>query len=56
MGADVRDAEWSSRRRMPPEYCIAGRFAASVSEKRSSISSARRRASLRDRSSSRPIM
>ncbi len=41
---------------MPPEYCIAGRMAASVSENRSSSSSARALASLRDRSSSRPIM
>ncbi|CAM5546006.1 hypothetical protein SGLAM104S_07188 [Streptomyces glaucescens] len=40
---------------MPPEYVAAGRLAASVSEKRSSSSSARARASVRGRSSSRPI-
>ena len=43
-GARIRLAARSSRRRMPPEYCLAGLSAASVSPNCSSSSSARRRA------------
>ncbi len=54
-GRPTRLAARSSRRRMPPEYVLAGRSAASVRSKSASSSAARRFASRERRSSSRPI-
>jgi predicted ATPase len=55
-GLPTRLAAKSSRRRIPPEYVLAGRAAASESSKRASSSRARALASGRGMPSRRPIM
>ena len=55
-GFPIRLAARSRRRRMPPEYVLTARFAASVRSKRPSRSSARRRAAFAVSLLSCPIM